>query len=428
MDDRILHLSVEEFEDELNNFEGLIALDFFSEDCPPCAQLAPIYERMAEKFPNVKFVKMLRQANRSLAEKLGVKGSPTVLFFRKGEEVGQRLSGYISITQARQAFESLLGIKPEEIVKEKVSADVLILGGGPAGLTAATYASRSKLRVIVVEEGLAGGQAATTYHIANYPGTPGVLGGKDLMNNMIEQAKGFGTEIHDLKEVLSLELMSDMKRIITEDVEYEAPVVILATGAESRRLPAEGEADFRGNGIHYCATCDGAMYQDAEEVIVVGGGNSAVEEAVYLTKFAKHVTIIHQFDHFQASKTAEEEAFANQKLSVIWDSEVRSIVGEKHLTGVVIENVKTHEMSTVEANGVFVYIGMQPRTTIFADQIKLNQWGYVEADDEMKTNLPGVYVAGDVRSKTVRQVATAVGDGAVAAVNAERYLGSRKRR
>ena len=428
MDDRILHLSVEEFEDELNNFEGLIALDFFSEDCPPCAQLAPIYERMAEKFPNVKFVKMLRQANRSLAEKLGVKGSPTVLFFRKGEEVGQRLSGYISITQARQAFESLLGIKPEEIVKEKVSADVLILGGGPAGLTAATYASRSKLRVIVVEEGLAGGQAATTYHIANYPGTPGVLGGKDLMNNMIEQAKGFGTEIHDLKEVLSLDLQGDVKRVITEDVEYEAPVVILATGAESRRLPAEGEADFRGNGIHYCATCDGAMYQDAEEVIVVGGGNSAVEEAVYLTKFAKHVTIIHQFDHFQASKTAEEEAFANQKLSVIWDSEVRSIVGEKHLTGVVIENVKTHEMSTVEANGVFVYIGMQPRTAIFADQIKLNQWGYVEADDEMKTNLPGVYVAGDVRSKTVRQVATAVGDGAVAAVNAERYLGSRKRR
>jgi len=369
---------------------------------------------------------MLRQTNRPLAEKLGVKGSPTVLFFRNGEEVGQRLSGYISITQARQAFEGVLGIKPEEIVKEKVSADVLILGGGPAGLTAATYASRSKLKVIVVEEGLAGGQAATTYHIANYPGTPGVLGGKELMDNMIAQAKGFGTKIHDLKEVLSLDLKGDRKHIITEDVEYEAPVVILATGAESRRLQAEGEADFRGNGIHYCATCDGAMYQDAEEVIVVGGGNSAVEEAVYLTKFAKHVTIIHQFDHFQASKTAQEEALANQKLSVIWDSEPRSIVGEKHLTGVVIENVKTHTLSTVSANGVFVYIGMQPRTTIFAEQIKLNQWGYVEADDEMRTNLAGVFVAGDVRSKTVRQVATAVGDGAVAAVNAERYLTSSK--
>jgi len=426
MSDRIIHLTTAEFEDELINYNGLIALDFFSEDCPPCAQLAPIYVRMAEKFPDVKFVKMLRQANRSLAEKLGVKGSPTVLFFRNGEEVGQRLSGYISITQARRAFESLLGIKPGEIVKEKVCADVLILGGGPAGLTAATYASRARLKAIVVEEGLAGGQAATTYHIANYPGTPGVLGGKELMNNMIDQAKGFGTEIHDLKEVVSLDLKGKMKQIITEDVKYEAPVVILATGAESRRLDAEGEVEFRGNGIHYCATCDGAMYQDAEEVIVVGGGNSAVEEAVYLTKFAKHVTIIHQFDHFQASKTAQEEALANQKLSVIWDSEVRAIVGERHLTGVVIENLKTQILSTVSANGVFVYIGMQPRTTSFAAQIKLNQWGYVEADDEMRTNLAGVFVAGDVRSKTVRQVATAVGDGAVAAVNAERYLASRK--
>jgi len=159
MSERILHLSANEFENELKNVKGLIALDFFSEDCPPCAQLAPIYVRMAEKFPEVKLVKMLRQTNRALAEKFGVKGSPTVLFFRNGEEVGQRLSGYISITQARQAFESLLGIKPEEIIKEKVSADVLILGGGPAGLTAATYASRSKLKVIVVEEGLAGGQA-----------------------------------------------------------------------------------------------------------------------------------------------------------------------------------------------------------------------------------------------------------------------------
>jgi len=426
MSERILHLSADEFENDLKNVKGLIALDFFSEDCPPCAQLAPIYMRMAEKFPEVKLVKMLRQTNRALAEKFGVKGSPTVLFFRNGEEVGQRLSGYISITQARQAFEGLLGIKPEEIIKEKVSADVLILGGGPAGLTAATYASRSKLKVIVVEEGLAGGQAATTYHIANYPGTPGVLGGKELMDNMIAQTKGFGAEIHDLKEVVSLDLKGNMKQILTEDIEYEAPVVILATGAESRRLDTEREADFRGNGIHYCATCDGAMYQDAEEVIVVGGGNSAVEEAVFLTKFAKHVTIIHQFDHFQASKTAQEEALANKKLSVIWDSEVRSIVGEKHLAGVTLENIKTHALSTVSANGVFVYIGMQPRTTIFAEEIKLNQWGYVEADDEMRTNLAGVFVAGDVRSKTVRQVATAVGDGAIAAVNAERYLANRK--
>lgn len=426
MSNNILHLTTEEFDQELKNHQGFLVLDFYSEDCPPCAQLAPIYERMAEKFPNVKFVKMLRQANRPLAERFNVKGSPTVLFFENGQEVGERLSGYISKSQMRLAMEALLGIESEQIEKERYEADILILGGGPAGLTSAIYTSRAKLKTIVIDEGLPGGQAATTFHIANYPGTPGTLGGKDLMVNMINQAKSFGAQIHDLKEVFNVDLSGSQKQIVTEDAIYTAPIVILATGAESRRLPAEGEADFRGNGVHYCATCDGAMYQDAENVIVVGGGNSAVEEAVFLTKFAKHVTIIHQFDHFQASKTAQEEAAANDKISVIWDSEVRSLVGEKHLSGVVIENIKTKETSTVNANGVFVYIGMQPRTQMIKDQVKVNQWGYIESDDEMRTNIEGVFVAGDVRSKSVRQVATAVGDGAVAAVNAERYLASHK--
>lgn len=426
MSDKILYLSAEQFEYELNHNKGLLVLDFFSEDCPPCAQLAPIYERMAEKFPQVTFVKMMRQTYRPLAERLGVKGSPTVLFFQNGKEVGERLTGYIAKSQMRIALENLLGIEPEQIEKEVIEADVLVLGGGPAGLTTALYASRSRLGTIVIEEGIAGGQAATTYHIANYPGTVGTIGGKDLMENMINQVKGFGAEIHDLKEVFGVDLSSEIKEIVTEDAVYRAPVVVVATGAESRRLPAEGEADFRGNGVHYCATCDGAMYQEADNVIVVGGGNSAVEEAIYLTKFAKHITIIHQFDHFQASKTAQEEAMANPKISVIWDSEVRSIIGDKHLTGVKIENVLTHSESTVEANGVFVYIGMQPRTQILKDQLKINSWGYIEADDEMRTNIEGVFAAGDVRSKTVRQVATAVGDGAVAAVNAERYLAARK--
>ncbi|MEA4900769.1 thioredoxin-disulfide reductase [Desulfitobacterium sp.] len=426
MSDKILYLSAEQFENELDHNKGLLVLDFFSEDCPPCAQLAPIYERMAEKFPQVTFVKMMRQTYRPLAERLSVKGSPTVLFFQNGKEVGERLTGYIAKSQMRIALENLLGIEPEQIEKEVIDADVLVLGGGPAGLTTALYASRSRLRTIVIEEGIAGGQAATTYHIANYPGTVGTIGGKDLMENMINQVKGFGAEIHDLKEVFSVGLSSEVKEIVTEDAVYRAPVVVVATGAESRRLPAEREADFRGNGVHYCATCDGAMYQEADNVIVVGGGNSAVEEAIYLTKFAKHITIIHQFDHFQASKTAQEEAMANPKISVIWNSEVRSIIGDKHLTGVKIENVLNHSESTVEANGVFVYIGMQPRTQLLKDQLKINSWGYIEADDEMRTNIEGVFAAGDVRSKTVRQVATAVGDGAVAAVNAERYLASHK--
>jgi len=422
----VTHVNSEEFQQELKATKGLLVLDFYSEDCAPCAQLAPIYERMAEKYPQAKFLKILRQANRPLAESLGVKGSPTVLFFRDGQEVGKRLNGYVSKPEIRQIIEELLEISSEETDKAKVEADVLILGGGPAGLTAAIYASRSRLKTILIDEGLPGGQAATTYHIANYPGTPGTVHGRDLLDNMIAQAKSFGTEIHDLKEVFSLDLQGDIKKIVTEDTEYTAPVVILATGAESRRLPVPQEAEFRGKGIHYCATCDGSNYEGADNIIVVGGGNSAVEEAVYLTRYAKHVTIVHQFDHFQASKTAQEEAFANKQISVIWDSEPRNVIGEGHLTGIEIENVKTGERSVVNAQGVFVYIGMQPRNQLLRDQVKLNDWGYVEADDEMRTNLPGVFVAGDVRSKTVRQVATAVGDGAVAAVNAERYLMSRK--
>lgn len=426
MSEKIFYWTTGEFERELTKHQGLVVLDFFSEDCPPCEQLAPIYERMAEKFPQVTFVKMMRQLNRPLAERFGVKGSPTVLFFENGVEVGERLGGYISKSELRIALENLLGIENKQIKKKIIEADVLVLGGGPAGLTTAIYSSRAKLRTIVVEEGLPGGQAATTYHIANYPGTPGTLGGKVLMENMIQQAKSFGAEIHDLKEVFNIDLSQAIKEIGTEDAIYRAPVVVIATGSESRRLPVEGEADFRGNGVHYCATCDGAMYQDAANVVVVGGGDSALEEAVFLTRFAKQVTIIHHSENLRASKTAQEVAKANNQIRILLNSEVRSLVGGRHLTGVTIEDVKTHELSVVEASAVFVYIGMTPRTQILKDQLEVNDWGYIEGNDEMGTNIKGVFVAGDVRSKTVRQVATAVGDGAVAAVNVERYLAGRK--
>lgn len=199
----------------------------------------------------------------------------------------------------------------------------------------------------------------------------------------------------------------------------------MATGAEPRKLPAVGEETFRGRGVHYCATCDGAMYQDAK-VIVIGGGNSAVEEAVFLTKFASHVTIVHQFDHFQASQTAQEEAFNNNKIDVIWDSEPRKVLGETNLTGITVENVKTKQLTDVEANGIFVYIGTQPRTYLFKDQMNLNEWGYIKADEEMRTNVDGVFAAGDVRQKSIRQVITAAADGAIAGINAEKYIMSKK--
>ncbi|GAV24433.1 thioredoxin-disulfide reductase [Carboxydothermus islandicus] len=426
MSEKVIYLSQEQFDEVVLKSDVPVIVDFYSEDCPPCEALAPAYEKLAHQYGDkFKFVKIYRQQNRPLAEKLGVKGSPTVLFYVNGQEVGERLTGYISKRQLREAMEKAFGQKLLPEVPETVKYDVIVLGGGPAGLSAALYTARAKLRTIVVDESVPGGQAATTYHIANYPGTSGTVRGKELTQNMLNQALSFGAEVDDLKEVLKVELTGDVKRVVTEDKIYEAPAIILATGAEPRKLPAEGEDLFRGRGVHYCATCDGAMYQGMK-VVVVGGGNSAVEEAVFLTRFATEVTIIHQFDHFQASKVAQEEAFANPKIKVIWDSEVRKVVGDKHVTGVVIENLKTKELSTVPTDGVFVYIGTQPKTNLFAGQVEMNEWGYIITDEEMRTNIPGVFAAGDLRQKSVRQAVTAAADGVIAAVNVERYLASKK--
>ncbi|GAW28386.1 thioredoxin-disulfide reductase [Carboxydocella sp. ULO1] len=423
MSEFVKEISAAEFESEVLHSELPVAVDFYSTDCPPCAYLAPSYERIAEQYGSMmKFVKIYRQGNRELANQLGVKGSPTVLFFKNGEEAGKRLTGYISKPQLRLAVEEITGPRVREGGLAKVECDVLILGGGPAGLSASIYAGRAKLHTVLVDEGLPGGQAATTFHIANYPGTPGTVRGSELMQNMVNQAKSFGVEIHDLKEIFQVDLTGERKYVRTEDTEYYAKTVIIATGAEPRKLPAEGEEEFRGRGVHYCATCDGAMYQDADNVIVVGGGNSAVEEAVFLTRFAKQVTIVHQFDHFQASKIAQEEALNHPQIKVVWDSEVRKVNGEGHLTSVTVENVKTGELTDIPANGVFVYIGTQPRTHWFKGQVEMNEWGYIQANEDMEANLPGVFAAGDVRVKKFRQVITAAADGAIAGIMAEKYL------
>ncbi|MCX7921141.1 MAG: thioredoxin-disulfide reductase [Clostridia bacterium] len=305
--------------------------------------------------------------------------------------------------------------------RQQVHCDVLILGGGPAGLSAAIYAARAKLFTVVIDEGLPGGQVSTTFHVANYPGTNGVIRGLDLMENMKRQAVDFGTQLDEMKEIHEVNFDGEEKHIKTQDTDYYAKCVIIATGAQPRKLPAEGEREFRGRGVHYCATCDGALYQDTN-VVVVGGGNSAVEEAVFLTRYAKHVTIIHQFDHFQASKAAQEEALKNPNISVIWDSEIRKINGENFVTSITIENLKTREQKELETDGVFVYIGMQPKTDVFKDKIALDEYGYIVGDEDMKTNVDGIFVAGDVRVKKIRQIATATSDGVIAGIMAERYI------
>ncbi len=423
MSAKIIYLNADKFEREVLQSDKPVIVDFFSDECPPCEVLAPIYEKMAEKYGDyIKFVKIFRQENKELAQSLNVTGSPTVLFFKDAREIGSRLIVFMSKPQVRIAIDEILGdiLPPAE--RKEVTCDLLILGAGSAGLSAAIYGARAKLNTVVIDISVPGGQAASTYHVANYPGTPGVIRGQQLIANMRAQAISFGAVIEDLKEVFEVDLRDEIKTVRTEDTLYKAKSVIIASGATPRALPAEGADEYKGRGVHYCATCDGSMYED-REVVVVGGGNSAVEEAIYLTRFASHVTIIHQFDYFQASKTAEKEAFDNEKIDVIWDSEVRKVNGLEHsLQSVQIENLKTHEISEVAADGAFVYIGYQPASEIFNGQIAIDDAGYVIANEDTATNLPGVFVAGDIRTKPLRQVVTAASDGAVAGVMAERFI------
>ena len=304
--------------------------------------------------------------------------------------------------------------------------DVVILGAGPAGLAAGLYAGRSCLKTLIIEKGQDGGQIAITDEIENYPGQI-VEGesGPSLIARMSEQAKKFGAErVSDV--IKSVELEGSVKKLVGAKGEYYGKTVILATGAFPRPIGCKNEGKFVGKGISFCATCDANFFEDFE-VFVVGGGDSAVEEAMYLTKFARKVTIIHRRDELRAAKSIQEKAFKNPKLFFMWDSVVDEVQGDELLNKMIIKNVKTGELTTYEADeddglfGLFGFIGMIPNSTLFEGQINMEH-GYIKTDDNMHTNIEGVYAAGDIRVKSLRQVVTAAADGAIAAMQAEKYL------
>ena len=305
--------------------------------------------------------------------------------------------------------------------------DVIILGGGPAGLTAGLYAGRSRLSTLIIEKGQDGGQIAITDEIENYPGQM-VEGesGPSLIARMTEQAKKFGAErCSDV--IKSVDLSGDVKKLVGTKGEYEAKCVIIATGAFPKPIGCENEGKFTGKGISFCATCDASFFEDFE-VYVVGGGDSAVEEAMYLTKFARKVTIIHRRDELRAAKSIQEKAFANPKMEFMWDSVIEELKGDDILTSMVVKNVKTGEVKEIQADpedgtfGVFVFIGYDPQSKVFEGKVNMEH-GYIVTDENMKTNIPGVFAAGDIRVKSLRQVVTAAADGAIAAVQCEKYLG-----
>jgi len=307
----------------------------------------------------------------------------------------------------------------------RTECDVLILGGGPAGLTSAIYAARSMLNTVVVDQNVVGGQVASTYQVANYPGTNGIIRGIDLVNNMKKQAVDFGAQINDMQDIKQIDLSGEIKKLETAKADYYARSVIIATGSVPRKLNVEGEERFTGKGVHYCATCDGAFYYDAN-VIVVGGGDAAVEEAVFLTRYAKKVFVVHRRDHFSATKSAQEELFKNPSVEVLFNTEVKAINGSDFVTGVKLfdnKNKRTYEM---DIDGIFIYIGMQPQSSLFRGQIEIDDYGYIITDENLQTSVKGVFAAGDVRKKEIRQITTAVGDGTVAAIMAGRYIAGLK--
>ncbi|WP_304131048.1 thioredoxin-disulfide reductase [Ignavibacterium album] len=299
--------------------------------------------------------------------------------------------------------------------------DAIIVGAGAAGLTAGIYLSRAKVKTLILNEGAVGGQMVLTHEIANYPGIESISG-YELARNMKLQTQKFGAVIKSNIKITSFDLYSNPKRFIVNGKdEYTSDVVIITTGGRSRTLGVPGENEFKGKGISYCATCDGDFFQD-KEIIVVGGGNSALEEASSLTKYASKVTIVHQFDHFQAFEHYVNEAKANPKIDFIMESKIIEFIGGEKLEKVKIQNQKTSEIFEKDIDGVFIFIGYVPNTEMFEGIIELNQYKEIVVDKNMATNIPGVYAAGDSIAKRYRQVTTAVGEGTVAALSAAEYL------
>jgi thioredoxin reductase (NADPH) len=305
--------------------------------------------------------------------------------------------------------------------------DLIIIGGGAGGLSAGIYAARGKMKTLLLEEKRkTGGQCATTSEMENYPGTIESTG-PALMENFCEHAKKFGVEFQRGR-VDKIDIAEDgfIKTITTKKGDtYQAKSILIATGAEPRVLGIPGESEFRGRGVSYCATCDADFFEDLD-IVVVGNGNTAVEESVFLTKFVNKITmvVIHDEGVMDADKTAQEHCFANPKIDYIWNSTVTGIIGDDLVTGVQVKNIKTGEESEVACDGVFMFVGTVPRTDFIKGQIELTRQGYIPTTEKMETNIPGIYAAGDVRDKFLRQVITAAGDGAIAAVAAEKYIES----
>lgn len=301
---------------------------------------------------------------------------------------------------------------------KQLDFDTIILGGGPAGLSAGIYSARGAVSTAIVDKNMFGGQPSNYLELENYPGFP-IVGGYDLMEKIEEHADKFGIQKFPMQEIEKVDLIS--KKIYTKEYEFTAKTIIIATGAQPMKLGVKGEKEFVGRGVSYCAVCDGAFYKN-KVVAVIGGGNSAIEEAMYLTKFASKVFVVHRRDELRADKIIQERAFKNEKIEFVWNNVVKEINGENTVNSVVLEDVKTGKQTDLTVDGVFPYIGIVPNTEDFNGQLMQDKKGFIITDETMATSVNGVFAVGDVRNTPLRQVVTAVSDGAVGAVYAVKYL------
>jgi len=320
---------------------------------------------------------------------------------------------------------SVVSIKPKtsskKEIKEEVIYDAIIIGGGPAGLTAGIYLSRARMDTLLIEKALPGGQAILTEIIENYPGFPHGITGPELMQKMEEQAVRFGLKI-EYGEVAEIKTKEDKVKIVKiNNQEYRTLTIILASGAEASKLDIPGEEEFRGKGVSYCGTCDAPFFKD-QKIVVVGGGDTAIEEALYLSKFARGITVIHRRDRLRATKILQERIFLNKKINFSWSSIPLKILGKHKVEGILIKDLTTSEEKEIPCQGVFIFVGNLPNTKFLKDVIKLDDRGYVLTDDNMTSTQEGIYACGDVRKKILRQVVTACGEGATAAFAAQKYI------
>lgn len=418
-------ITTADFENEVLKSEKVV-LDFYSTECPPCEALAPKFESVAALFGHkVKFLKIFRQQNRELAAQLGVTSSPTLLFFDQGQLVGPKLSGGIKRSEIISALDCI--IDKAEIQKitqgippQVTDFDVAILGAGPGGLTAGLYLCQARINAVLIDIALPGGHVSSTHQVSNYPGFIEPQPGYMLSHNMSEQTRQCGSQYKVAVDVTKVDLLK--REIVIDEFEtIRAKKIIIATGTSPNYLNVPGERELKGSGISYCATCDAKYFAD-KEVVVIGGGNSAVEEADFITKFASKVTIVHQFDKLQANKQAQEKAFANPRINFLFRHEPRGFRKEGDKMLVEVEDLTTNTNKSLTTDGVFIFVGMKPNTSLFGEVLNFDQWGYIVTDEDKRTNLPHVYAVGDVTSKKYRQITTAIADGTIAAISITREL------